>query len=300
MKTKTKISKNAMIGIAFLISLVMIYFGINFLKGVNIFKKKNTYVAVFNDVSGLLVSSPVYVKGYKVGLVNSIKMIRPEPLEFAVDMNLNKGFQVPLGTTVEFGPDLLGGASVSLLMSKDAGAYYNPGDTLIGSRKVGMMDGAANIVPKADAILMNIDSAVVSLKKLMQSPAWGASIEGVESTVRQLEISSKSLSSITEQLKHDVPPITGNLSMVSADLKKISGQISSIDLEKTLASIDETVDNLKKVSQKIQSTDNSLGKLLSDTQLHDSLNMTIDSATRLLQDIRKNPEKYLTIRLKLF
>lgn len=289
-----------MIGIAFLISLVMMYFGINFLKGVNIFKKKNTYVAVFNDVSGLLVSSPVYVKGYKVGLVNSIKMIRPEPLEFAVDMNLNKGFQVPVGTTVEFGPDLLGGASVSLLMSTDAGVYYTPGDTLTGSRKVGMMDGAANIVPKADAILMNIDSAVVALKQLMESPAWHSSLEGVATTVQQLEASSKSLNRITEQLKHDVPPITGNLSMISSDLKKVSNQLSSMDFNKTMASIDETVANLQRVSEKMHSNDNSLGKLLSDTQLHDSINMTIDSATRLLQDIRSNPEKYLTVRLKLF
>ena len=297
---KTNFSKNALIGVAFLASLLMIYFGINFLKGVNIFQKKNTYVAVFKDVSGLLVSSPVYVKGYKVGIVNTIQMVSADPMQFAVDFNLKNGFKIPRGSTVEFGPDLLGGASVSLLLSSDFTEYLQPGDTIPGARKVGMMDGAANIVPKADSILMHIDSAVVALRRLMTNPTWEKSVAGIGTTVDQLNASTKSLNAIMSGLKQDFPVVTKNLSDVSTDLKQISGELNAMDLQKTYASIDETVNNLKLFSDKMNSKDNSLGRLMNDTQLHDSLTSTINNATQLLEDIRKNPERYLSVRLRLF
>lgn len=297
---KTNFTRNALIGAAFLASLVMIYFGINFLKGVNIFQKKNTYVAVFKDVSGLLVSSPVYVKGYKVGIVNTIQMVNTDPMQFAVDFNLQKGFKIPLGSTVEFGPDLLGGASVSLLINDNITGYFEPGDTIKGARKVGMMDGAANIVPKADSILIHVDSAVVALRRLMTNPMWEKSIISIGATVEQLNASGKALNAIMNTLQHDLPGITQNLSDISTDLKQVSSNLSSVDIQKTVASIDETVDNLKMFSDKMNSKDNSLGKLMNDTQLHDSLSSTINTATQLLEDIRKNPKRYLSIRLRLF
>ena len=89
---KTKVRRNALIGLAFIASLVMIYFGINFLKGVNVLKKQNQYYALFDDVSSLLISSPIYVKGFQIGLINKIEMVSENPMRFSVGVNLTTRF----------------------------------------------------------------------------------------------------------------------------------------------------------------------------------------------------------------
>lgn len=293
-------SKNVKIGIAFLVSLVMIYFGINFLKGVNVFKKQNTYISLFDNVNNLNVSSPVLVNGYQVGLVNSIHMLENDSLELAVEIRLDKGFKVKKGSKLEFSSDFLGASSVSLLINPYSSEYLSPGDTILGTRAVGLMDGVARVIPKTDSIISRIDLMSIALQNLATDPAWLSAIESMSGTMKELEASSVSLKKVMANLEKDLPIITTNLSDVTTDFKKISKELTELDIQKTFNTIDSTVVNLKNLSVSLTSPNNSLGKLTHDTQLHDSLTSTINSATQLLEDIRKNPEKYLSVRLKLF
>lgn len=296
---KSNISRNALIGLAFIASLIMIYFGINFLKGVNIFKNQNHYNAVFTDVSKLLISSPVYVKGFQVGLISDIKIIDTEPMSFLVELNLKENINIPEGSVLEYDLDLFGASTVNLILGS-SNSYLQPGDTLTGDKKKGMMDTVEGVMPKAESLLSRIDSVVYSINQIMMSPVWEKSIQGIGSTVEELNQSSKSLNRLVGTLESDLPVISGNLNTVSGDLKTVSEGLSQLDLKSTYVSIDETVNNLKDLTNKINSDDNSLGLLLNDTKLHDSLNVTIDTATKLLEDIRENPDRYLTIRLRLF
>ena len=293
-------SKNVKIGIAFLVSLVMIYFGLNFLKGVNVFQKQNSYIAVFDNVNNLNVSSPVLVNGYQVGLVNSITMMDTDSMDLAVEIRLDKGFKVKKGSKLEFNADFLGSSSVNLLNNPYTTELASPGDTIQGTRAIGLMDGVASVIPKTDSIMSRLDSISIALQTLATDPAWLSAIESMSGTMKQLQTSSISLRKVMTELEKNLPHIAENLSDVSSDFKKISGNLAAIDIENTFKSVDSTVVNLKHLSKSLTSTDNSLGKLTQDTQLHDSLTSTINSATQLLQDIRENPEKYLSIRLKLF
>ena len=296
---KNKFSRNVIIGLTFIGSLIMLYFGINFLKGFNVFKKQNQYYAKFNDVSNLLISSPIYVKGYQIGLVSDIKMISSEPMEFAVGINLTENFPIPIGSYLEYGTDVFG-ASTAALKIESSDSYYQPGDTLAGRREIGLMEGVARVMPKADSIMVRIDSILFSLDRIMSNPMWERSIEGIASTVDQLNMSSNSLNRIVSSVEKDLPVISGNLATVSSDLMNVSNELNKMDLESTYKSIDETIANLNSLTNKINRDDNSLGLLLNDTKLHDSLNVTIDNAAKLLEDIRENPNRYLTIRLRLF
>jgi len=300
MQAQGKFSRNFIIGVSFLIALVLLYFGVNFLKGTNILKKQNTYVVMFDDVTGLYPSSPVYVNGYQIGLVNVIKMHSTDPIQFAVDINLEGDYRIPQGSYFEFGSDLLGASTVSLVANKEVSKLLSPGDTLRGQQKQGMMNSVANVAPKADSILTHIDSVVLTINKLMSNPMWEQSIAGIGSTVAQLDESSKSVNAVMASIRKDLPTVTQNLTAVSNDLKEVTAELNSLELQKTFNAIDNTVENLKILSSKLTSTDNSLGKLTNDTQLHDSLTNTIQTATKLLEDIRENPERYLSIRVRLF
>ena len=293
-------SRNVKIGIAFLVSLVMIYFGINFLKGVNIFQKQNTYISVFDNVSNLNVSSPVLVNGYQVGLVNSIRMMETDSLNLAVEVRLDKGFKVRKGSKLEFSSDFLGGSSVNLLINPYSTEFLSPGDTIMGTRSAGLMDGMARVIPKTDSIISRLDSVSVALQNIATNPSWILAIEAMSNTMKQLEASSTSLKFVMSDLEKDLPSISNNLTDISSNFKKVSKELTEIDIQNTFNSLDSTIVNLKHLSKSLSSTDNSLGKLTNSTQLHDSLNSTINSATQLLEDIRKNPEKYLSVRVRLF
>lgn len=294
-----KLSRNALIGLAFIASLVMIYFGINFLKGVNVLKKQNQYYALFDDVSKLLISSPVYVKGYQIGLINKIEMVSNDPMLFSVGVNLVEDIRIPKGSHLEYGLDLFGASTVNLVMAK-SDLFLQRGDTLRGGKEAGLMDGMATVMPKADSILLRVDSLIYSLNKIASNPGWEEAIKGIGSTVEQLNSSSASLNRMVGSLEQSLPEISKNLTSVTSDLKDVSKELNELDMTNTFASIDETLDNLKSLTAKINSDDNSLGLMLNDTRLHDSLNVTINTATKLLEDIRQNPDRYLTIRLRLF
>ncbi len=293
-------SKNVKIGIAFLVSLVMIYFGVNFLKGVNVFQKQNTYISVFDNVNSLNVSSPVLVNGFQVGLVNSIHMIQSDSMKLAVEVRLDKNFKVKKGSKLEFNTDFLGGSSVNLLISPYGSEFLSPGDTIVGTRAIGLMDGVARVIPKTDSIMSRMDSISIALQTLATDPSWLSAIESLSETMKQLQASSNSLKMVMSNLESDLPSISNNLADVSANFKKISSNLADIDVHSTFNTIDSTVVNLKHLSDNLNSTDNSLGMLLNGTQLHDSISSTLNSATKLLQDIREDPEKYLSVRVRLF
>lgn len=294
-----KISKNALIGLAFLASLFMIYFGINFLKGFNVLKQQKQYYALFDDVTSLLLSSPVYVKGYQVGLISGITMADMKPMRFAVALNLEQEFPIPEDSYLEYGTDLFG-ASLATLVLGNAQNDLQPGDTIPGRRVTGLTDGAAKLVPRADSLFLRIDSLLLSLQRIAAHPSWEQSIDGIGNTVSQLNQTSQNLNRMVAAIEQDLPDISKNLRAVSADMSKVSGELNAMDLNRTYAGIDETVNNLKLLSERINSSDNSLGLLMNDTRLHDSLNVTIETATRLLEDIRLNPGRYLSVKVRLF
>lgn len=293
-------TKNVKIGVTFLVSLVMIYFGINFLKGVNIFKKQNTYISVFDNVFNLNISSPILVNGFQVGLISSIDMIESDSMNLAVEILLDKGFRVKKGSKLEFSTDFLGSSSVSLLMNPHTTEYLSPGDTIKGTRAVGLMDGVAKVIPKTDSILARLDSVSIALQTIATNPSWITAIESMSRTMEQLEASSSSLTKVMGNLENDIPTIGKNLDDITTNFKKVSGDLAEINVNSTFNTLDSTLVNLKYLSESLTNKDNSLGKLMNDTQLHDSLTSTINSATQLLEDIRRDPDKYLSVRLKLF
>ena len=172
------------------------------------------------------------------------------------------------------------------MISPYGSEFLSPGDTIVGTRAIGLMDGVARVIPKTDSIMSRMDSISIALQTLATDPSWLSAIESLSETMKQLQASSNSLKMVMSNLESDLPSISNNL--------------ADIDVHSTFNTIDSTVVNLKHLSDNLNSTDNSLGMLLNGTQLHDSISSTLNSATKLLQDIREDPEKYLSVRVRLF
>jgi len=296
---KKTFSRNALIGLAFIASLAMLYFGINFLKGVNVFQQQHRYYITLNDVTGLLVSSPIYLQGYQIGLVNNIKLANTNPVEFVVRLNFVENIPIPRDSHVEYSVDVFGASSVNLVMGTSR-QMFQPGDTLRGSREVGLMDGISSIMPQADAVLANVDSLMMTMNRLLSNPVWEQAMEGIAGTVTQLNRSSESLSRMIGAVENDLAAISNNMNEISGNLKALSDNLSQLELQNTFNNIDEMVGNLNALTAKINSDDNSIGRLMNDASLHDSLVVTLSNAAQLLENIRQYPERYLSVRVRLF
>jgi len=288
---KKYFSREVIIGIIALISLAILYFGINYLKGVNLFKPTNHYFVKFNDVTDLQKASPVYINGFKIGVVTDIEYDFSRPGNIVALISLDKSMRVRSGSYVELTSSLTAGASLHIMLNDYVTTYYQIGDTLEGRARVGPMDVLSRtIVPQMADIMPKIDSILTGLNEIINHPALKQSLVTIERTTASLQASTVNLN---RMLNGDMPVILNNFRTVSSDFTEVSSGLKSLDLTTTYNSINATLGNIENMTNQLNSKDNSLGLLLKDRTLYDNLNTTTENASNLLLDFKQNPKRYV-------
>ena len=291
-----KLSKEIIIGMVTILSLAFFYIGINYLKGINLFKPANFYYVTCSNVKDINVSSPVFVEGFKVGLVRSIEYDYSSVDKILLEIRLDRGMKINKGSYVTIESTLLSGAELHIRLNKFVTDYHKPGDVLEGRFKEGMMTAVEDrILPQFVDLLPKIDSILIGLQMLINNPALPQTFESLERMSAQLATSSQHLNSL---LRIDVPQIAAGLKETSANLSTFSNNLNQLNFDPLLDSLSMTIGNINAFSQRLTSTDNSIGLLLNDTTLYNNLNHTLNSASSLLIDVKQNPKKY--VRLSLF
>ncbi|MGM9846503.1 MAG: MlaD family protein [Muribaculaceae bacterium] len=295
-----KIRKEITISICVILSLCILFLGIDFLKGVNVFKPSNYYTASYTNVNGLAVSAPVTINGYKIGLVRSIEYQYDNPGHVGVEFSLDKELKLPVGSKAVIVCDMLGTATVQLILT-DNKEFHNVGDEIIGETASGLMDNLSNdLMPGVANIFPKIDSLLTSINKLVSDPALEASVKrldaitaNLQATVVSLDKASKSLPKVMtniEGVTDNVNTITGNIAVLSEELK-------NAPIDSTLMNIQQTTENLRLLTEELNNPNSSLGLLMNDPQLYNNLNNTVKSLDSLFIDIKKNPKRYINIKL---
>ena len=284
-------SKEVKIAIATILSGVLLYFGINYLKGINIMKPANYYYVTFSDVTGMSVSTPVFLDGYKVGLVNDMQYDYNKLGNITIELSLDNRLKLPAGTSAYMETSLLGEASIILRVDKSSSGMLQIGDTLSGKIASGLMGNISeNIVPQLDKMLPRVDSILLCLHVLLSNPALNQSIEQVQQTTANLEHSTRQLAIL---MNRDIPTITNNLTTVSSDFTQVSSNLKEVDLQSTMNAVDRSVKNLEQMTFKMNDPNSSLGLLMSDRSLYDNLESTTKNADSLMIDLKKNPKRYV-------
>ncbi len=290
MTKKTFFTREVKIGLSFVVALAFLIWGINFLKGVNLFTPSNHYYLKYESVDGLVVSNGVFIKGYKVGQVRNIKYDFTQKESFTVDILMNQDIKLPQGTIAYlFDESMLGGKGINLIFT-DNKEFHTSGDTLLTDKDGGLMASLANIVPTIQSTINHVDSLVQSANILLNSNEIQNSMNNIESITAELSKTSRSLNSLINQ---QFPPIINNVNSISTDLKNITGQLSNIQYQDIIQSLDSTLVNLEQFTNSINSPDGSLGLLLNDKNLYNNINRTVNSANSLLIDLQDDPRRYL-------
>lgn len=302
--------KNVLIGLTVVVSICILYWGIEYLKGINLLKPANFYYAKFEKVNGLTVASPVTVNGFKVGQVREITYDY-DTNQISVELSFEKGLKIPDGSTITFSNELLGAAALQLNLGASK-TYMEVGSVIPTQMQGGLMDKVGNdMMPALVSILPKVDSIVDSVNQILANPAIAASVTRCDAITRELAASSVQLTELMASLNKAIPgmvhnangvlananALTGDLRTTTGNLNTITGNLKELPLDTTLNRINATLANVQRLTAKLNNENSSLGMLLNDKKLYQNATSTVASLDSLLQDVKKHPKKYVTIKV---
>lgn len=298
-------TKEVKIALTAIVAAALLFFIINFFKGINLFSPTNHYVVRFDNVAGLTVSAPVYANGYPVGTVRSISYDYASRDRVMVDVELDDEMRIPAGTRAELASQMLGGVTMSLILGPNPADVLSPGDTVEGGVHQGAIEKLEAMMPVIETMVPKIDSILTNINRLTGDPALAATLQNAAALTADLRTTTRQLNTLME---NDVPQLTAHLNQIGANVETLSGNLAQVDVKGTVDNVNATlrdaqgfVQTMNSLTQnldsKMHADDNSLGLLLSDRQLYDNLNSTVRSADSLLIDLRQHPKRYVHFSL---
>ena len=292
---KKYFSKEVKIAISVIVSAVILYFGIEFLKGINLMQPSNYYYIMYDNVAGLTVSTPVTVDGFKVGLVRSIDYDYETYQGAVVEVMLDKKLRIPEGSKAVLQADLLGTVTLTLQLNKYVSTYCSPGDYLVGESDAGLMNNVEEeLLPSLAALLPKIDSLLDGLNGAVRSQELNKTLTNVAQISDELRVASHHISTL---LADTVPAMVSDVKRITHNLDGLTAELSQSNIKQTIAHIDGVVASVDTLMAKLHQPDNTVGALLTDRALYDALNRSVTSADSLLIDLRLNPKRYVHFSL---
>jgi phospholipid/cholesterol/gamma-HCH transport system substrate-binding protein len=288
-----KLTKEIKIALVAIVGILIMYFGINFLKGMNLFSTNNTYFITFDDIQGLGASTPIYADGYKVGTVDGLEYDYKENGPIKVKVDINKDLRIPQGSKAEIVKDLMGNLQVNLLLANNPRERVEPGGIIPGAVNGGMMDKAANLVPVVEKMLPKLDSILTSVNALLADPALAASLHNVETITSNLTVSTRELNTLMAGLNKQVPGMVRKANGVLDNTNRLTANLASLDVQGTLNRVNQTLESAHQFTEKLNSNQGSLGLLMNDTKLYDNLTSTMSHADSLVIDLKAHPKRYV-------
>ena len=296
--SKVTISREFRVGLLALAAIFVMYIGLNFLKGVDVFTAVNHYYGSYENIDGLVPSAPVYVKGLKVGQVEEVNYDFTKKISFVIKISVNSDIALPTGTLIElFDDGLMGGKAIQLVYEPivRTSVMHQTGDTLISTTGGGLMaDLTGNLMPRIESIATQADSLLRSVRLMVDGGAVQNSLAALETTTTELALSSTAL---RRMMNNEVPSILSDVSAMTSDFRVLSTNLKGIDLAGTMQQVDLTIRDLKQISTGITNGEGSLGLLLNDDQLYRNLSNTANSADQLLIDLKNRPKRYVHFSL---
>ncbi len=287
-------TKEVRIALMVIAGIILLFVGMNFLKGIIVFSNDNSYKVIMDNINGLAASSPVYADGYKVGVVRDIQYdYQGEQDGIVVTIDVDKDLRIPAGSTAEVDADLMGNLKLNLLLSNNMRERIEPGGTIRGSLSSGMMADVALMLPQIKAMLPKIDSILTSVNTLMADPALAAILHNAAATTENLRTSTAQLDRLLGQMEQTVPGMLKKADNTLANTEALTDGLAKIDFAATVADINETVENCKRLTAKLTAPEGTIGKLLTDPSLYDNMNATMRDADSLMIDLKAHPKRYV-------
>lgn len=278
-----KYSREFKVGVLAIVCLGILYFGFNFLKGVNIFSPTKVYVGTFERINGLTAQAPVYIKGCQVGLVESIQYDFKQNPAFTVNVSIDKTIELPRGTQMALVADgLLGGGAIELQLPTmpNRAMPYQKGDTLPTHIVPGLVDNLqTGLLANLDSLLNQANILLASLNSELEEGSLRNTLQNVERITNDLTVSSRDIRSLTHK---QLPALMTKVDSTMVGLQEIVSDVNAANIQQTIGNVDNTINTLNAA---LQSQDGTLGLLLNDKELYDNLNGALQNLDNAVQNV---------------
>lgn len=315
----SKVSKEFKIGAIVVISIALLFMGVNYLKGINIFQNQRTYYAVYDNIDGLGQSNPVMLNGFKIGLVKDVKLHPNGQGNLLVEILINdENLQIPDDSKAKiFTSDLLGSKAVdmvlgeSMVMAADADTLLSDIESDLATE---MKAQLAPLKAKVDDLTAGIEVIITNLQAVFEDEATQELPEVFESlnrTMLTLEQASLGIDAAVAEnrtklsgIMGNVESITGNLvdsnedlTAVISNFESISDSLAQTNLKGTIEKADAAITDLAEIMEKIDNGEGTIGMLINNDSLHTALNQSNVELQTLINDIYSNPWRYIHVSI---
>lgn len=300
-----KISNEVKVGIAVVITLAGFIWGLNYLKGTDLFATTNKYFVVYSNVNGIVKSNPVIMNGYKIGQVDKIEYTKDKSGKLVVTLKIDDNIFVPKSSNaVIVSSDLLGSKAIELEFGNDGRPAKN-GDTLVGDVESGLTEQIKPLKNKAEGLVTSLDSLSFALSQLLNDNSRNslnktfANLEKISSGLDQLINADnsrlRSFIANADGVAGNLNKNSNNINSILSNVNSLSDSLSRLQLNATIERLNKTVTELSDVLAKIESGQGSLGKLVNNDSLYVNLNNASANLDKLLIDLKANPGRYVHV-----
>lgn len=313
-----KIRKEVKLAITAIAAVVILIWGINFLKAKALFDRNNMFYGVYERVDGLKVSSSVVYRGYHVGQVNAIRFIGKRFDRVLVQFSIGKNLEIPANSIAAIqSTDLMGSKAINIIPG-NALAYANSGDTLKTEMELGLIEQMnKQIQPlklKAENILSSLDSVLTDIQEVFNSNTKGnieKSLQSVRNTLSNVEHASAGLDQLITGQSSQIASILENVNSISGNLREnnykisrgidnivvISDSLRSVNLNQTVHRLNGILGQLDSITRKINRGKGTFGEMVNDDDLYYNLTAVSENLNKLLVDFRSNPKRFVNLSL---
>jgi len=301
-----KISKEVKTGILVLSGIVLLYYGLNYLKGRDLFNSSLTFFTEYNNVEGLVPSTPVTINGLGVGKVTNIDFKGDGSGKLLVKLIVDSEFEFSKNSKAElYETGLIGGKAIAIVPAFDGAEKAKENDILQGSVKAGLTDlvnqRLTPLQEKIEKMMESADLLLVNLNDVFDDKTKSnvkSSIASLSSTIESFKGTSNSLNQLIKNNQVKIDVVLANAERASNDLAKITGSLSESDLGQTVKNLESTLKNFDNILSDLEKGEGSMGKLLKDDALYNNLKDASKEMEELLEDIKLHPKRYFRILSK--
>ena len=309
-----KLSRYTKLGILITVSIAIFIWGMNYLKGIDFFKNNTTFYAIYPRVDGLVQSSIVTLNGYQVGQVKNIEFSERNDGSLLVSFTLEGDFRLPKGTIARIiSSDIMGTRSIKLEIAV-SNEYYQENDTIPGTIEGDLKEQVSmQVLPlknKAEQLLSSLDSAITVVTYIFNEETrenLSESFEHINQTIMNIRETSGMLNKLMKsqyiniegtivnlkQITDTLNESSGHFKNILANASNISDSIAGINVKQLLTDVSQSADGINQIIQKVNANEGTAGRLINDAELYNNLAQLSQSLDDLLNDLRRNPKRYV-------
>ncbi|MEO0472458.1 MAG: MlaD family protein [Bacteroidota bacterium] len=313
-------SNEVKFGIISILTIAMIIFGLNYMAGSKLFGPPLTLHADYQNVDGLLSGNPVTLNGLQVGRVADMQM-DPSSKSIRVSLTFDREMNIPDNAeAMIYSADLLGNKGVQIWMADStipSQTFYQDNQEITGTMETGILDVGRDLVEtQGAAILIEVGKLAVELNEIVKltknllldqnnSSSLRASLGNIQATTENLTSITSEVDSLAKELKQtavDARSIVANVEGNNENIDNILSNVknttdslveASVQVKELMTDASDAVSTVESMVSKLDTTSGTLGLLLNDRQLYDSLTNTTENVNAVLRELRKNPGRFV-------